>query len=168
MEKVPAESAPLAFGPDEAREVVSERPEEEIEEITAQVLDDLYAKSLPFVEYDETILRLTPAEKEPLKKLAIKETSRKLMRWLDNSVAVIGIDNTKQAIDMYVQAGDLPPEMRGALMRLVDHSPVTPAQRKATIREVIDALGKLNQLLDRHTPEYLNDVLTFIAEVNFG
>jgi hypothetical protein len=146
----------------------SRQTDDDVEDITAHVLDELYAQSLPFLEYDETILRLTPTESEPLKKLAIKETSRKIMRWLDNSVAVIGIDNTKQAIDMYVHAGDLPPEMRGALIRLVDNTPVTPAKTKASIREVIDALGKLNQLLDRHTTEYLNDVLTFISEVNFG
>ena len=101
-------------------------------------------------------------------KQAVKTTVRKLLNWVDESVSVIGKDPTKQAIAMYVRAGDVSGEMREALMRLVDSSHVEPATEKAGIRQIIDTLGELNDILDHHTPEYLNNVMGLITEVNFG
>lgn len=99
---------------------------------------------------------------------AVKLTVRKLLNWVDDSVTVIGTDPTKQAIEMYVRTGDLSTEMRQTLLRLVDTSFAKPATEKAGIRQVIDTLGQLNDILDHHTPEYLNQVMGFITEVNFG
>ena len=99
---------------------------------------------------------------------AVKLTVRKLLNWVDESVAVIGKNPTKQAIEMYVRAGDVSTEMRQALLRLVDSSHAKPATEKAGIRQIIDTLGQLNDILDHHTPDYLNQVMGFITEVNFG
>ncbi len=108
------------------------------------------------------------SELNNINKQAVKTTVRKLLNWVDESVSVIGKDPTKQAIAMYVRAGDLSTEMREALMRLVDSSHVEPATEKAGIRQIIDTLGELNDILDHHTPEYLNNVMGLITEVNFG
>lgn len=99
---------------------------------------------------------------------AVRLTVRKLLNWVDESVTVIGKDPTKQAIEMYVRAGDLAAEMRQALLRLVDSSHAQPATERAGIRQIIDTLGQLNDILDHHTPEHLNQVVGFITEVNFG
>lgn len=101
-------------------------------------------------------------------KQAVKATVRKLLNWVDESVSVIGKDPTKQAIAMYVRAGDLSGEMREALMRLVDSSHAEPATEKAGIRQIIDTLGELNDILDHHSADYLNTVMGLITEVNFG
>lgn len=108
------------------------------------------------------------SEMNNINKQAVKTTVRKLLNWVDESVSVIGKDPTKQAISMYVRAGDLSTEMREALMRLVDSSHAEPATEKAGIRQIIDTLGELNDILDHHTPEYLNNVMGLITEVNFG
>jgi hypothetical protein len=99
---------------------------------------------------------------------AVRLTVRKLLTWVDESVSVIGKDSTKQAIDMYIRAGDLSREMRQALLQLVNSSKSPQPRKIAGIRQVIDNLSELNDILDQHTPDYLNEVLDFITEVNFG
>lgn len=69
---------------------------------------------------------------------------------------------------MYIRAGDLSREMRQALLRLVNSSKSPQPTKTAGIRQVIDTLSQLNEILDHHTSEYLHEVLVFISEVNFG
>lgn len=99
---------------------------------------------------------------------AVRLTVRKLLTWVDQSVATIGKENTNKAIEMYIRAGDLSREMRHALLRLVSSSKSPQPTKVAGIRQVIDTLSKLNEILDHHSPEYLNEVLAFISEVSFG
>ncbi|MBK7894799.1 MAG: hypothetical protein WAS33_23880 [Candidatus Promineifilaceae bacterium] len=99
---------------------------------------------------------------------AVRLTVRKLLTWVDQSVATIGKENTHKTIEMYIRAGDLSREMRHALLRLVNSSKSPQPTKPAGIRQVIDTLGQLNDILDHHTPEYLNELLVFISEVNFG
>ncbi|MEZ4594261.1 MAG: hypothetical protein R3D55_24430 [Chloroflexota bacterium] len=99
---------------------------------------------------------------------AVRLTVRKLLTWVDQSVATIGKENTHKTIEMYIRAGDLSREMRHALLRLVNSSKSPQPTKTAGIRQVIDTLGQLNDILDHHTPEYLNEVLAFISEVSFG
>ena len=112
---------------------------------------------------DETV-----PESASIDKLAVKSTVRKLLNWIDESVMVIGKDPTKQAIAMYVRAGDLSSEMHQTLLLLVDSTHTNPATEKANIRQIIDTLGELNDILDHHTSEYLDQVMRFVTEVNFG
>lgn len=107
-------------------------------------------------------------ESSSIDKLAVKSTVRKLLNWVDESVMVIGKDPTKQAIAMYVRAGDLSSEMHQTLLLLVDSSHAVPATEKANIRQIIDTLGELNDILDHHTSDYLDQVMRFVTEVNFG
>ncbi|MCA9944955.1 MAG: hypothetical protein KC449_15830 [Anaerolineales bacterium] len=107
-------------------------------------------------------------ETDSINNQAVKLTVRKLLGWVDESVSVIGKTATKQAIAMYVRAGDLSEEVRLALLFLVDSSHVEPASEKAGIRQIIDTLGDLNNILDQHTPDYLNQVMKLITEVNLG
>lgn len=146
---------------------------------TDKLLNDLLNDSFSEIEEAQLNVGVLFADPEPggfesgdgassINKQAVKTTVRKLLNWVDESINVIGKGPTKQAISMYVRAGDLSSEMREALMRLVDSSHVEPATEKAGIRQIIDTLGDLNDILDHHTPEYLNNVMGLITEVNFG
>jgi hypothetical protein len=142
--------------------------------LTEDLLNELLKDSM-FALNDENLKRVTElpdSESMPeistIDKLAVKSTVRKLLQWVDESITVIGKNPTKQAIAMYVRAGDLSEEMHRTLLLLVDSSHVTPATDKAGIRQIIDTLGELNDILDHHTPDYLNQVMRFIMEVNFG
>lgn len=181
-ERSAAKSTAVSF--DEFKDLVHKKTHDtNIEEnlFTDELLNDLLNDS--FSELGEVQLSVDTlfADPEPgeydrgdgegmssVNKQAVKTTVRKLLNWVDESVSVIGKDPTKQAISMYVRAGDLSSEMREALMRLVDSSHVEPATEKAGIRQIIDTLGELNNILDHHTPEYLNNVMGLITEVNFG
>lgn len=146
---------------------------------TDELLNDLLNDSFSEIEEAQLNVDTLFADPEPgeyesgdgmsdVNKQAVKTTVRKLLNWVDESINVIGKDPTKQAIAMYVRAGDLSGEMREALMRLVDSSHVAPATEKAGIRQIIDTLGDLNDILDHHSAEYLNMVMGLITEVNFG
>ncbi|GJM40400.1 MAG: hypothetical protein DHS20C20_06820 [Ardenticatenaceae bacterium] len=147
--------------------------------VTEALVDEMLQESpINHVEeFPSTLLNVfdsqTPQSKPNLidsqvNRKAVRLTVRKLLTWVDKSVATIGKDNTNKAIEMYIRAGDLSREMRHALLRLV-HSSQSPQPTKvAGIRQVIDTLGQLNDILDHHSPEYLNEVLAFISEVSFG
>lgn len=176
----PALKIPVSF--DEFKDVMQQKAPENTEEenlFTEELLDELLKDSLS--AFNEDLLNsvtglLIPdlpdtsdtSESKSIDKQAVKSTVRKLLNWVDESIMVIGKGPTKQAIAMYVRAGDVSSEMREALLRLVDSSHVKPAEEKAGIRQIIDTLGDLNDILDHHTPEYLNQVMGFITEVNFG
>jgi len=128
-----------------------------------EYLNQVTNLGLPDLPEDETV-----PESASIDKLAVKSTVRKLLNWIDESVMVIGKDPTKQAIAMYVRAGDLSSEMHQTLLLLVDSTHANPATEKANIRQIIDTLGELNDILDHHTSEYLDQVMRFVTEVNFG
>ncbi|MBK8902288.1 MAG: hypothetical protein IPM53_13965 [Anaerolineaceae bacterium] len=162
---------------DEFKNLVQQKaPDTNLEEesFTEALLNELLKDSLTDAAEAHLSLDDLFADPEPhesgnnVNRQAVKSTVRKLLNWVDESVSVIGKDPTKQAIAMYVRAGDVSGEMREALMLLVDSSHVEPATEKAGIRQIIDTLGELNDILDHHSPEYLNTVMSLITEVNFG
>jgi hypothetical protein len=134
--------------------------------LTGEMLDELFDSTFPFIK--ENSGNQTSAPQNPLNSQAVKLTVRKLLSWVDESVALIGKERTKQAVDLYVRAGDLSPEMHHTLLQLVDSSRQPPAQEPTNIKTIINTLSKLNEILDLHTPEYLAGVLNFIKVVNFG
>lgn len=153
-------------------------PEYDGEPITGEILDELFNETFPFLDEDNTnetqsVLEQnndneTPTDSKSLNSEAIKLTVRKLLSWVDESVALIGKTRTKQAVEMYVRAGDLSPDMHDTLLALVDSNQEPPPFVNANIKQIINTLGKLNDILDLHTPEYLAAVMNFISEVNFG
>jgi hypothetical protein len=134
--------------------------------LTGEMLDELFNETFPFLE--ENSRNEPSAVTNPLNSQAVKLTVRKLLSWVDESVALIGKTRTKQAVDMYVRAGDLSPEMHDTLLEIVDSNRQPPPSERANIKTIINTLSKLNDILDHHTPKYLTEVLNFITEVNFG
>ncbi|MCA9901947.1 MAG: hypothetical protein KC433_27400 [Anaerolineales bacterium] len=143
------------------------------------LVDELLAVGPPvaFEEHPSTLLTIFDAtipKAKPrlntgqINSHAVRVTVRKLLTWVDESVATIGKENTHKTIEMYIRAGDLSREMRQALLRLVNSSKSPQPTKTAGIRQVIDTLSQLNEILDHHTSEYLHEVLVFISEVNFG
>ncbi|MCA9918382.1 MAG: hypothetical protein KC445_10550 [Anaerolineales bacterium] len=146
---------------------------------TEALVDELLAVGPPVAveEHPSTLLNIFDAKAPkskpnlstgPVNSQAVRLTVRKLLTWVDQSVATIGKENTHKTIEMYIRAGDLSREMRHALLRLVNSSKSPQPTKTAGIRQVIDTLGQLNDILDHHSPEYLHEVLVFISEVSFG
>ncbi len=76
--------------------------------------------------------------------------TRELLVWVDDSVASIGKERTKQAIALYAKTGDMSADMKKALLELADVClEGEPSAAEAGIRQVIDTLAKLNDILDR-------------------
>lgn len=161
------EGAAVSF--DEFSELLlkeGKNPEYASEPLTGKMLDELFSETFPFL--DENSGGEAQAVANSLNSQAVKLTVKKLLSWVDESVALIGNTRTKQAVEMYIRAGDLSPEMHDTLIAIVDSNQQPPPSERANIKTIINTLSKLNDILDRHTSEYLIEVLNFITEVNFG
>lgn len=95
--------------------------------------------------------------------------TRLLQDWVDQSVETLGREKAAHAIELYARSGEIPESLKDALLVLVHQSPLEcTCDKPPGIKWVIDHLGKLNELLDSHSPEYLSEVLAHITEVSSG
>lgn len=166
---------------EEFENLVRSKITEDIDDLdipSAEALDQLFEETFPFLDHVDLDLNFEdepedpqqaqPAQQDAIDSQAVRLTVKKLMTWVDESVAIIGRKRAVQAVEMYSRAGDLSAEMKASLSVLIESCYQPEPKERANIRQVIDTLGKLNDILDLHSPEYLDEVMNFIREVNFG
>lgn len=72
-----------------------------------------------------------------------------LLGWVGNSVAALGQDRTQKAIEIYARGQHLDPDVKDLLQQLAALSQDNQPPQQVGIKQVIDVLYQLNDVLDR-------------------
>ena len=136
--------------------------------VSDQILDELLAETFVREAENKGPSSQSEEREKPYDSPALKRVAKVLLSWIDESVSLIGHKRTEQAIDWYVQAGEISKTLREPLKRLVRSSEATPPDETPNIKTIITTFGKMNEVLDNHSAAELSDVIDLIMEINFG